>query len=135
MNKLTVYFEEPFWVGVFERIENGKLEIAKTVFGSEPKDYEVYEFILSSYYNLRFSKPMSVDMKTTKKINPKRLQRKVRKETQTKGIGTKAQQAINKAREENKLERKISSKEKREREKEIKYQIKHEKKKKKKRGH
>ncbi len=26
--KLTVYFEEPFWVGVFERIENGKLSVA-----------------------------------------------------------------------------------------------------------
>ena len=22
--KLTVYFEEPFWVGIFERIEDGK---------------------------------------------------------------------------------------------------------------
>ena len=27
--KLTVYFEEPFWVGVFERIEDGKLSVAK----------------------------------------------------------------------------------------------------------
>ena len=27
--KLTVYFEEPFWVGVFERIEDGKLFVAK----------------------------------------------------------------------------------------------------------
>ena len=26
--KLTVYFEEPFWVGVFERIEDGKLSVA-----------------------------------------------------------------------------------------------------------
>ena len=26
--KLTVYFEEPFWVGVFERIESGKLSVA-----------------------------------------------------------------------------------------------------------
>lgn len=26
--KLTVYFEEPFWVSVFERIENGKLSVA-----------------------------------------------------------------------------------------------------------
>ena len=25
--KLTVYFEEPFWVGVFERIEDGKLSV------------------------------------------------------------------------------------------------------------
>ena len=27
--KLTVYFEEPFWVGVFEHIEDGKLSVAK----------------------------------------------------------------------------------------------------------
>ena len=27
--KLTVYFEEPFWVGVFECIEDGKLSVAK----------------------------------------------------------------------------------------------------------
>ena len=27
--KLTVYFEEPFWIGVFERIEDGKLSVAK----------------------------------------------------------------------------------------------------------
>ena len=36
--KLTVYFENPFWVGVFERIENGKLSVCKVTFGSEPKD-------------------------------------------------------------------------------------------------
>ena len=35
--KLTVYFEEPFWVGVFERIEDGKLSVAKVTFGAEPK--------------------------------------------------------------------------------------------------
>ena len=25
--KLTVYFDEPFWVGVFERCDNGKLSV------------------------------------------------------------------------------------------------------------
>ena len=30
--KLTVYFEQPFWVGVFERIEDGKLSVAKITF-------------------------------------------------------------------------------------------------------
>ena len=39
--KLTVYFEESFWVGVFERIEDGKLSVAKATFGAEPKDCEV----------------------------------------------------------------------------------------------
>ena len=26
---LTVFFEEPFWVGVFERISNGRLSVCK----------------------------------------------------------------------------------------------------------
>ena len=39
--RLTVYFEESFWVGVYERIEGRKLSAAKVTFGSEPKDYEV----------------------------------------------------------------------------------------------
>ena len=42
--KLTVFFEEPFWVGIFERIEDGKLSVAKVTFGAEPKDYEVQEY-------------------------------------------------------------------------------------------
>ena len=41
-SKLTVFFENPFWVGVFERIEDGKLSVSKATFGAEPKDYEVY---------------------------------------------------------------------------------------------
>ena len=44
--KLTVYFEEPFWVGVFERIEDGTLSVAKVTFGAEPKDYEVQQYTL-----------------------------------------------------------------------------------------
>ena len=39
---LTVYFEESFWVGVFERYEDGKLSAAKITFGAEPKDFEIY---------------------------------------------------------------------------------------------
>lgn len=44
--RLTVYFEEPFWVGVWERISRGKLSACKVTFGAEPKDCELYEFIL-----------------------------------------------------------------------------------------
>ena len=47
--KLTVFFEEPFWVGIFERIEDGKLSVAKITFGAEPKDYEVQEYIQKCY--------------------------------------------------------------------------------------
>ena len=53
--KLTVFFEEPFWVGIFERIEDGKLSAAKVTFGAEPKDYDIQEFVLKHYYDLQFS--------------------------------------------------------------------------------
>ena len=53
--KLTVFFEEPFWVGVFERYEDGKLSVTKVTFGAESKDYDVYQFILEHYYSLQFS--------------------------------------------------------------------------------
>ena len=53
--KLTVFFEEPFWVGIFERIEDGKLSVAKVTFGAEPKDCEVQEYIQKWYFSLKFS--------------------------------------------------------------------------------
>lgn len=40
---LTVHYEGPFWVGVFERTEDGKLYVAKVVFGSEPSDKEILD--------------------------------------------------------------------------------------------
>ena len=53
--KLTVFFEEPFWVGIFERIEDNKLSVAKVTFGAEPKDCEVQEYIQKWYFSLKFS--------------------------------------------------------------------------------
>lgn len=61
--KLTVYFENQFWVSVFERIENGKLSVCKVTFGSEPKDYEVREYVLKNYYQLKFSPAVDVVVK------------------------------------------------------------------------
>lgn len=52
---LTVFFEDPFWVGVFERIDDGKLSVCKVTFGAEPKDYDVWEFILQNYDRTVFS--------------------------------------------------------------------------------
>jgi hypothetical protein len=77
MNKLTVLFEEPFWVGIFEKVENDKIEVFRVIFGQEPKDYEIYEFILKNYYNLKFSEPLEIDAKTEVRVNPKRILRKI----------------------------------------------------------
>lgn len=91
--KLTVYFEEPFWVGVFERIEDGKLSVAKVTFGAEPKDYEVQEYIQKYYFSLEFSPAVETVVKDIKR-NPKRMQREAKKQTMETGIGTKSQQVI-----------------------------------------
>ena len=46
---LTILFEAPFWIGVYERFDEGYYEVCKITFGSEPKDYEVYDFLLKNY--------------------------------------------------------------------------------------
>ena len=61
--RLTVFFEEPFWVGVLECISDGKLYVCKVTFGAEPKDYEIYDFILKHYFRLRFSPSVAADVK------------------------------------------------------------------------
>ena len=111
--KLTVYFEEPFWVGVFERIEDGKLFVAKVTFGAEPKDYEVQEYIQKYYFSLKFSPAVDTVVKDIKR-NPKRMQREAKKQMQETGIGTKSQQALKLQQEQNKQERKVRSREKKE---------------------
>ena len=53
-SRLTVYFENPFWVGVYERECGDAYEVCKITFGTDPKDYEVYDFLLKSYPRLLF---------------------------------------------------------------------------------
>ena len=93
-NQLTVSFEDPFWVGVLERIEDGALSVCKVTFGAEPKDYEVWDFVLKYYDRLEFSPSVAVAAAKKNRGNPKRQQREARKQTAAVGIGTKAQQAL-----------------------------------------
>lgn len=131
---LTVYFDEPFWVGVYERSENSKLEAARIVFGSEPKDFEVYEYFLKNQSMLRFSPPVAQDVKAEKSTNPKRMQRAISKQLLSTGIGTKAQQALSAQREQSKVEQKVKSRQAIEEEKDRKYVLHEQKKKEKHRG-
>ena len=133
-SKLTVFFEDPFWVGIFERIENRKLSVVKVTFGAEPKDYEVLEFINRNYYHLQFSPAVETVVKDTKK-NPKRAQRDAKKQTLETGIGTKSQQALKLQQEQNKQERKVRSREQRDAESQRLFELKQMKKREKHKGH
>ena len=98
---LTVFFEDPFWVGVFEITSAGEMAVCKVTFGAEPKDYEIYDFVLQHFYSLHFGPTVAVVRKENT-TNPKRLQREIRKSLQNVGIGTKSQQALKLQHEENK---------------------------------
>ena len=131
--RLTVYFEEPFWIGVFENITESELSVCKVAFGAEPKDYEIYDFVLKNYYYLQFSPAVATDVKDTAR-NPKRIQREVRKQVQNTGIGTKSQQALKLQQEQLKIERKAVSRERREAERQKRFEMKLQKRKEKHRG-
>ena len=131
--KMTVFFEDPFWIGVFEHLSDGKVAACKVTFGTEPKDYEVYAFILKNYDQLRFSPAVETAQKQAAR-NPKRIQRQVRKQMQETGIGTKSQQALQLQQEQLKTKRKTVSREQREAEKQRQFELKQQKKKEKHRG-
>lgn len=132
--KLQVFFEEPFWIGVFERVEDEKLAVCKVTFGAEPKNYEVLEFILKNYDKLKFSPTVEANVKVKERINPKRLQRAIKRQVQEVGIGTKSQQALQLLQQQNKLERKSRSHEQKEFEKQFQFDLKQQKKKEKHKG-
>ena len=131
---LTVFFDGQFWVGIFERIDNGKLTVARVVFGAEPKDQQVLEMVLRDSYKLRFSPPVEGVKMQTIASNPKRRQRQIARSNE-KGVGTKSQQAMKLAQEEGKAARKVRNRQQREAEEQRKHDLRVEKKKAKHRGH
>jgi hypothetical protein len=132
--KLQVFFADPFWVGIFERVSDGKLSVCKITFGAEPKDYEVQDFVLRNYYNLRFSPSVVTEKVSKERINPKRLQREVKKQVDNMSIGTKSQLALKLQQEQGKSERKTRSHEQQEAEKQFQFELKQQKRKEKHKG-
>lgn len=130
---LKVFFEGSFWIGLFERIENEQLSVSRVIFGNEPNDYEIYDFVLRKYYQLPFS-PSVQTINKKSHVNPKRQVREVKKEIQNIGLGTKSQQALKLQYEQQKEISKQMTKEQRKAKKEILFELKKQKKKNKHRG-
>ena len=89
----TVYFDGQFWVGIVERLEEGRLSAARVVFGAEPSDEEVFQFVLDRWGTLRFSPEVEAERRR-EPGNPKRRQREAAKAAAKAAPSTKAQQAI-----------------------------------------
>ena len=132
--RLTVCFEEPFWIGLYERISDGRYEVCKITFGAEPKDAEVYGFLLGNAHRLSFSPAVEADLRPVRLVNPKRMQREVRRQAQSTAIGTKAQQALKLQQEQSKASRRLRKREQREADQLRRYELRQEKKREKHKG-
>nr|WP_326185625.1 YjdF family protein [uncultured Oscillibacter sp.] len=133
--RLTVYFEDPFWVGLYERGGGGTYQVCRIVFGAEPRDQEVYALLLEQWRRLRFSPSMAAEGPVERRVNPKRMRRQIKRELQSAGTGTKARQALKLRREQGKETRKRQSRAEREAEAERQLALRREKRREKHRGH
>ncbi|MDC0705452.1 MULTISPECIES: YjdF family protein [Priestia] len=127
---LTIYHDGQFWVGIIEVVEDGKLRAFRYVFGTEPKDTEILDFIyykLLNIINQSVHSGIDVEGKSDKKINPKRLQRQVAKQINKVGVSTKAQEAMKQEYEEKKKSKKKRAKQYREELRDQKYLMKKQK--------
>jgi hypothetical protein len=133
--RLTVLFEDPFWVGIFEKREEAGYSVARHVFGGEPSGVEVYEFILHRYVSLEFGLPLSDVPIEDKEMSFKRRLREARRAATRTGVPSKAHEVMRLQLEHDKEERKEISRAEREMEKERQFLLKQQRRKEKHRGH
>ncbi len=51
---LTVYHGGQFWVGLAEHVEDGRYGVARIVFGAEPSNEKILQFVTSEWEKLSF---------------------------------------------------------------------------------
>ena len=131
---LTIYHDGQFWVGMFERVEGGRLSACRVVFGAEPSHEEIQRLVCKRWCDLRFTESAISAEVPQAASNPKRRQREAARELKQKGPSTKAQQALSEEREALAQERKADARERREQIKQQRFELRQEKRKQKHRG-
>ena len=130
---LTVFFDGSFFSALSEKSDAEGLRAAKHVFGPEPSDPEVYQWVLREFAQLRYSPAVEGERRPRAAGNPKRRQRQAAQACSA-GIGTRAQQALQLQREQNKQARKAHTRAEKEAEEARQYALRQEKKKAKHKG-
>lgn len=108
----TVFFDGSLWMGVLEVTDDsGAVRAARHVFGAEPSDAELWEFIATcanSLFDRAFAAPAveaSERRPRTAARNPKRLARQAAREQRRLPASTASQRALALAREKRASER------------------------------
>ncbi len=136
--KLTLLHDGQFWIGIAEEMMGNELRACRYIFGAEPPDQEVLDFVnhrlCSLLQNVGTGLTVTEPL-TERKISPKRLIRMVAKEIQSRGISTKAQAALSAELEQRKTSARIEQKIQSIQEKEQAYMVRRQKAKAKHKGH
>ncbi len=136
---VTVLLENSLWAGIFERDDDEGYAVARKIFGSEPSDAELYDFVSHHYIELKFSEPQKEIKLIIKRKNPKRVLREVKKQIKKSSNNhvpmTRAEEALKLELEKNKKQRHQISRAEKLAKAEVKFQLKQQKKKQKHRGH
>lgn len=130
----TVLFQAPFWVGIAERWEESGYSAARVVFGPEPTDAQLYEWLEKEWHRLDFSPAAERERPLKEHKNPKRARREAQAATQERGVSTRAQEALSRQREQEGLTRRSGRRQAKQEETERKYLLRQQKKRAKKRG-
>lgn len=131
---LTLYHDGQFWIGIVEHVENGKLGVARIVFGAEPSDEEILEFVVNNWEGLSFYGSKEPDKPKVAK-NPKRRMREAAKALSKPALSTKAQQALAEQRESMKEQSAYRRSLKKQEKKQERFELQEAKRKQKHRGH
>ena len=130
---LVVCFDGQFWVGIVERVEDGALSSCRVVFGAEPSNEEVLDFVLRNWAGLSLGPTVACEERAMAR-NPKRRARQAARELKQRGPSTRAQIALAEQREALAQESAARNKEHREEEKRQRFEQRRERAKRKRRG-
>ena len=135
--RLTILFDAPYWIGLLEWEEAGLLYAARHIFGAEPSDQEIYHFVQHDLLRLHAQVTIGVpiESRSATHMNPKRMQRAIRRAIAADGIPDKAFEAMRLQIEQHKIERRQISKAERDAERSHQREMAHAKARARHRGH
>lgn len=91
---MMVYFDPPFWVGIFEKIDGNTYQTARYVFGAEPTEPQLLEFARVDYIHLSFTCAVKETGYSLTRIGYKRRMRKIKSLMKNSMESTRSQQIL-----------------------------------------
>lgn len=138
MFRMTVLFDDQYWIALIEGEENGEGRVYRHIFGGEPSGPEVYLFALYELPALLHRPAATVALEAAppaRVVNPKRRAREAARSTAERGVSAAAELAMELQRAADKQERRASARAAREAEAAARYAKAQAKAREKRRGH